>query len=746
MTTETTIEATTEAPQPKENMGQPEPRLDGREKVTGAARYGSDFSVGNPAYAFLLTSAISRGSIASMELAAANAVPGVLEIMTHENTHDAVAPSKFRLNGGYASTSIRPLESARIWHDGQIIGVVVAETFEAAREAAYRIHVRYDTKAPSSTFGSPGVEVQPGSEASKTHKDPEVGDAEHALESADVTIDAQYSTPTQHHNPIELYSTTCVWSGPELTIHEPSRMVYGLKYGVAEQLDMSPDDIHVVSPFIGGAFGSKGSVTPRTALIAIAAKRLGRPVKLVATRDQCFTIETYRAETRHHLRLGATRDGKLVAVSHEGWEITSRPDNFMLSGTDLTARLYASPNVTTNVSIVHADRNTPGFMRSPPELPYMFALESGMDELAVELGMDPVELRRVNDTMHEPIKGLPYTSRSLMQCYDEAASAFGWSRRNAQPGSMRDGDWLIGWGCATAAYPTQLAPAAARVLFRANGDVRVETAAHEIGNGAYTVIGQTAAEKLGVDMSKVEVALGDSLLPPSPIAGGSVTTGSSCSAVAKACDQIIARLANPNGQPEKIDDAFKRIGAAAVEEYAEWIPHGSSPDALESLYKGKSKIIGGSKLDDRIQYAFGAEFVEVRIHARTREIRAPRLVGAFAAGRIMNTRTARSQLMGGLIWGLSSALYEATEIDTRTARYVNDNLADYLVPVNADVLDVEVILVPEVDNQVDGVGAKGLGELGNVGTNAAVANAVYHATGKRIRNLPIRIEQLLDKA
>jgi xanthine dehydrogenase YagR molybdenum-binding subunit len=429
--------------------------------------------------------------------------------------------------------------------------------------------------------------------------------------------------------------------------------------------------------------------------------------------------------------------------------------------------MYAYGAVATKVSLVKADRNTPGFMRAPPEAPYMFALESAMDELATALNMDPVELRRVNDTMKDPIDGRPYSSRSLIRCFDAAAEAFGWRNRTPGPGSMRDGDWLVGYGCATACYPTQIGPACTRVRLTSDGAVRVSIAAHEIGNGAYTVIGQAAAERLGLSPDRVTVLLGDSLLPPGPVAGGSNTTASSTSVVVKACDAIRARLfdaAAADGAPlagrsasdftlsdgrivagsasAPIGDVFQHAGVGAIEEYAESIPRSLPPDAIDRLYNGHVTMTGGPK-GEKVAFAFGAQFVEARVHALTREIRIPRATAAFAAGRIMNPRTARSQLMGGMIWGISSALHEATEIDGRAARYVNTNLADYLIPVNADIGRIDVILVPETDDWINPLGVKGIGELGIVGLNAAVANAVWHATGVRIRELPIRLEKLL---
>jgi xanthine dehydrogenase YagR molybdenum-binding subunit len=715
-------------------IGTPIKRLDGPAKVTGAAHYGgSDVLIAKPAYGVLVTSAVARGRITAIDEAPARAVKGVIGVFTHKNI-GAIEGGKTFDGGGYMGTSIAPMASDEIQHDGQIVALVVGETFEAAREGAHRLVVRYEARPPSAGFDSPGAQTVAGAEASNKHEDPKIGDAAAAFATAPVKIDAHYETATEHHNPMELFTTTCAWQDGKLTVWESSQNMWGVKNGLAKQLGIKPEDVHAVSPFVGGAFGSRGSLTQRTAIVARAAQKLDRPIKLMTTRDQGFTIATYRAETRHHIRLGARPDGKLVSVSLEGEEVTSRPDPYMVAGTASTTKLYASPNVYSKVSIVHADRNTPGFMRSPPETPYVYALECAMDELAYALNMDPVKLRRINDTLTEPVKGLPFTSRSLMACFDQAGAAFGWDKRGPAPRSMRDGDWLVGWGTAATMYPSNIAACAARVSLYPDGKARVQVATHEIGQGIYTVAALVVADKLGIAPEQVTVEVGDSSLPPAPVSGGSNSTASVSNAIAKACDEILDKRAHGGNKGAN----------GTIEAYAENIPEGAPKNSHEMMSQGKPAFVRGEGNQKNVRFAFGAQFVEVRVHHLTREIRVPRAVGAFAAGRIVNPITAKSQLMGGMIWGISAALHEATEMDRRAARYTNKDLAEYLMPVHADVGQIDVILVPEEDRLVNPLGIKGIGELGNVGMNAAVANAVFHATGVRVRHIPIRLEDLIS--
>jgi xanthine dehydrogenase YagR molybdenum-binding subunit len=757
-------------------IGSDRVRVDGAAKVTGTARYGADHRLPNLAHAFLATSPIARGRILRVDDAAARALPGVLEVLTHENVGKAVKPGKTMVDGGYMSGNAAPFFSDRIFFSGQITAVVVAETLELAQAAADVLHFEFAPEDPAASLDSPGSKVVKPKALGETEL--KAGDFDSAWKHAPVCVDAWYETPAQHHNPMELFQATCFWDrdrhGNHLTVWESTQNTRGFQHGLARQLGLKPRNVRILSPLIGGAFGSRGELGHATALIALASRRVGRPVKWVASRRQGFTQRTFRAETRHHVQLAADHNGTLQALAHESWELTSRSDRFATAGSDSTARLYACANVRTQVHNVEADRQPPGFMRAPPEVPYLFAMESAMDELACALRLDPVELRRRNDTVVETVSQKPYTSRSLLRCIDAAAEAFGWSARTPEPRSMATPDELIGFGYATAFYPTQLGPADCRLQLTPGLRAIVEIGTHEIGTGIHTVVTQVAADLLGLDMSAVEVRLGDSSLPAAPLSAGSNSTATVCSVVALACDMLRERLAKAaiadkrspfhNSEPhllklragylvscetsEALHTAVRRAGRGKpLSVRATNTPHGAPPVIGAALVRrGKPIIVGGSNLKDRMQFAFGAQFVEVRIDRATGALRVPRAVGAFAAGRIMNPRTARSQLTGGQVWGISSALLEATEIDPLLARYVNHDLADYHVPVCADIGHIETLMLDEEDNLVNSLGIKGVGELGTTGMNAAIANAVFHATGVRVRSLPIRIGSIPAEA
>ena len=704
-------------------LGQPRARIDGPLKVCGLAEYPGDVSLPGMAHASLAVSAIARGRVTSISRKAATTMPGVLMILTHEDVGGAIGAVGHLMEGGYANSSWRPLASPEIRYAGQIVAIVVAKTSEIAAAAAAALRIGYAGQSPVAALADPRCATEPLSAVSAEHHDRRKGDLDSALARAAVRIDCRYSTPIQHHNPIELPSTTCRWDGDQLTVYEPTRYLGAAQHGLAAQFGINPDQVQIISRFIGGHFGSKLALSQHTAICALASRRLGRPVRLEVSRRDQFTVANHRTETRHRIRLGATPDGRLLGVGHEAATVSSRFDNFAMEGTDVSTALYAAEAVAAEERLGRVDRNTPGPMRAPPEVPFLFALESAMDELAYALDLDPIALRRSNDTASDPVTGKMFTTRPLMRCFDAAAAAFGWSDRSSRPrATLRDG-WWVGHGCAAAARPVKIGPAVIRIAQDATGAVRVETAHHEIGNGLYTLLAMIASERLGVPLDRVTIALGDTALPPAGISGGSSTTTSLVNALANAC---AALLRKPEG---------------AREIQLDYLPTGAKPDALDELRAGHIKLL--TLPENELAWAFGAHMVEVRVHAATGEVRVPRHVGAFAAGRVINPMAARSQYLGGMAWGLSSALLEKTEVDLRTGVYMNRDLAEYLVPTFADIDKQTVIIVPDDDAAVNPEGVKGLGEIGIIGAAAAVANAVFNATGARIRELPIRAEMTL---
>ena len=731
--------------------GRPEPRQEARSKVTGQPLYAADLPVKNLTYGYLVMSSIARGRMRAIRLEVARKVPGVLDILTHETVEPIPGLDAF-MSGGQGVTALRPLEDDKIYHSGQIVALVVAETYEAAREAGYLVDIDYDEETPTAGFDGPGAEYLRQEAVRPDHEDANAGDVEGGLAAAAAVIDRNYSTAVQHHNPIELHSTTAIWNGDKLTIHEPSQYYYAVREAASIQMKVPRENVRVRAPFVGGAFGCKGMVTHRTSLAALAARRIGRPVRVVATRPQGFTMATHRSETRHRIRLGAASSGKLTAYYHDMWEVTSRTDVYANGGVEGAACLYGPNNIGGTSWVVRADRATPGFMRNPHGVPVVFALESAMDELAHELHIDPVEIRKINNIFANPISGVPFTSRSLNECLDAGAERFGWSKRTPEPGSMRDGDWLVGWGCASCFYPLHMFSNAGDLTIFADGQIVYESAVSDVGQGSATIIAQVVAERLGVTASEVEMRAGDTAYPPGVHAGASMTTASATNTAIKAAEQMLARLGLPKphgGNREgvqRLRDAIARLGVNTVKEHAEWSPPGAKEDSLKSMYQAKGVLdMSEVKTGSHRSFSWGANFVEVWVHSRTREVRVPRMVGAFTGGYIINPRTTRSQLMGTMIWGLGGALLEATELDEKRARYVNSDLAEYEIAANADVQDIDVIILPETNDDINAMNVKGLGELANAGTAAAVATAVWHATGKRIRDLPIKLDKLFSR-
>jgi xanthine dehydrogenase YagR molybdenum-binding subunit len=734
-------------------IGQPRDRVDGPLKVTGGARYAAEFTIPDLAYAALVMSTIAKGRIREIDTRAAESAPGVLAVLTHRNAPrlHAVVP----VPAGYAGQSLLPLQDDRVYYQGQQIAVVVADTLERAQHAASLVRVEYDEEPPiprledaldapfppSSIFGMP-----PSSRR---------GDPGQGLAAADVRLDQTYTTPTEHHNPMEPSATIAAWDGDHLTIHDATQSISFTQQIIATMLEMPAENLRVVAPYVGGGFGCKGTVWPHPALAALAARQVGRPVKLVLTRAQMYTSVGYRSPTRQQYSVGATREGKLTALVHHGISQTPAFDEYAEFTGSPSRMLYACPNVETRNDMVRVNAGTPTIMRAPGEAPGSFGLESAMDELAYALGLDPLELRLRNYAERDPETGHPWSSKALRECYRRAAERFGWDRRTAAPRSMRAGDRLVGWGMATASYPLFLFPASALVRLLPDGRALVQTGSQDLGTGTYTVMTQVAADTLGLPFERVRVDLGDSSLPPAPTSGGSDTAASVGSAVylaARAVRDEVARraIADPDSPlhgsaPEQVvvEDGrlFVAGNPARAETYVALLERqGGAP--VEARHDCTDIVIGGH--GPRFgMHAYGAHFAEVHVDPLSGEVRVARWVGAFDIGRVLNAKTARSQLMGGIIFGVGMALMEHTVVDPRLGRILTPNLSGYLVPVHADVPDLDVQFVDQPDEHANPLGVKGAGELGVVGAAAAVANAVYHATGVRVRDLPITPDKLL---
>jgi xanthine dehydrogenase YagR molybdenum-binding subunit len=676
-------------------IGVPTTRLEAREKVTGAARYAYEHPQEQIAYAVPVCATVARGTVRTINADRALARSGVLAVLSHEN-----APPLHEVD----DRGLLLFQSDRVHFRGQIVAAVVADRLEVALEAASVVEVEYAAEAHDVVLrlDHPAIytpeRVNGGMAATSL-----LGGAEAALAGAEVTIDETYVTAPTHNNPMEPHASLVRWDGDSVTVHDSVQGSSPARETLAALLALDLDRVHVIARHVGGGFGSKGTIRPQVVLAVLAARATGRPVKVALTRAQMFPLTGYRTPTIQRVAVGASRDGTLTAVVHQALSQTSTVHEFVEQSASVSRVMYSAPNRQTTHHVVALDVPTPSWMRAPGEAPGLFALECAIDELAVALGIDPIELRIRNEPVVHPENGRAWSSRNLVACLRTGAERFGWAARRSA-GTRQEGNWRLGVGVAASMYPTYRSPARADVRALDDGTYEVRIAATDIGTGARTALAQVAAEALGVGLEQIRIEIGDSDLPRAGVAGGSMGTGSWGSAVWKACKTLRA-----NGSDQASAD---------------------TTDDVESL-------------EPYARHAFGAQFADVRVDTVTGEVRVNRLLGVFAAGRIINPTTARSQFLGGMTMGLGMALLEESVMDPTFGDYLNHDLAGYHVAVNADVEELDAIWVDEHDPHLNPMGSKGIGELGITGTAAAIANAVYDATGVRIRRVPITLEQLL---
>jgi xanthine dehydrogenase YagR molybdenum-binding subunit len=729
------------------HIGTPTSRVDGRAKVTGAAKYAGEFTADRLAYGAVVTSTIAKGRIKRIDLREALRVEGVLDVLTHENRphmaakaaayKDDVAPEK--------GTPFRPLYDDKIMFNEQPIALVLAEEWEIARFAASLIRVEYQEEAFV-------TDLNAQREAAFVVKQPEKsrGKADQAYAAAAVRHEAEYFIPTEHHNPMELFASTVIPDGDgKLTVYDKTQGVQNVQRYLCSVFKLKPDRVRVMSAFMGGGFGSGLRPQYQVVLATLAALALKRPVRLVLTRQQMYALG-HRPATIERLALGATASGTLESVSHEAIAITSQYEDFSRNDTGWSGQLYKSPNAKYLHRLARLDLPTAADMRAPGATTGVFALECAMDELAIALKLDPLELRMRCYSDRDQHNDLPYTSKKLRECYRQGAEAFGWHKRNPVPRSMRDGSDLIGWGMATGIWEALQMETAVRIVLTANGHAEVMCAASDIGTGTYTIMAQVAADLLGLPLDNITVRLGDSTLPHAPVEGGSWIAASVAHAVAKtaaAVRQELLRLAKTMPKSPlaaaTADDVVLADGRIVLKDgdadgvsIADTLRHGQ----LDRIERESTNTFKESKSYARNTHS--AIFAEVKVDEELGVIRVTRVVNAVAAGRILNPKTAHSQVMGSVVWGIGMALHEETLVDHAFGRVMNANIAEYHVPVNADVHDIKVIFVDEPDDIINPLGMKGLGEIGIVGVAAAIANAIYHATGQRVRDLPITLDKL----
>jgi xanthine dehydrogenase YagR molybdenum-binding subunit len=739
-------------------------RADGALKVSGKARYAIERKLGNLVYGVIVQSTQPAGRVTSIDVTAAKAAPGVLEVYTPQNPlklGQATAYAK----GGAATEDFTPLRDDIVRFNGQHIAIVIAETFEQATEAAHLVKAEYEAGDAILDLDDPKAKPQPIDDIKA-----EWGDAAAAMASADVKVETTYTTPREYNTPMEPHACIAAWGGDKLTVWEPSQWVGGARNVISEWMGMNIENVRVISPYVGGGFGSKIAPHPHVALACAAARELGRPVKVSLTRPQTFTGYGGRPATKQNLTLGATKDGRLVSIVHEGWNETAIDDIYVEPCNSVTTLMYATPNLSSKHSIVPVHTVQPSWKRAPGENPSTYALESAMDELAYALNMDPVELRLVNWADQDPRNNIPWSTRRLREAYAAGAEAFGWSKRNPVPRSMREGRELIGWGMAAGTYPIWRTSSEAKVIIHATGKVEVHSGGTDLGTGTYTILAQTASDVLGVPVEDVTVSLGDTNLPRASVAGGSQLANNLTGAVDKtakaARDALLALAANdpksplqrdrvndltfengmirPSRRPSggiSIAELLKALGRDKIEVNSDTFKADATEDdknaAARSFTQMRSATEGGVS-----SHSWSAQFVEVRVDEDFGTIRVKRMVAALDSGLVYNPKLARSQWIGGMVMGIGQALLEEGHVDPRDGRIANANFADYVVPVNADVPDITTLSVGIPDFQASALGGKAVGELGIVGVAAAIGNAVFHATGKRVRDLPITLEKL----
>lgn len=715
-------------------IGKETTRVDGVAKVTGKAKYAAEFQLKNIAYGYIVQSTCTKGSILKIDTSKAEKLPGVLKIYTHLNT------PKSKSQSGFVA-----LQSEKILFNGQPVALVVAETFEQARYATQLIEVEYKTETFNTELEK--AEAKPARSA-KTR-----GNPQKAFEEAPVKIVAEYTIPIEHHNPLEPHAAIASWEDDSLTIFVKTQGVKDMQNHLAQSFGIPKEKVQVISPFVGGAFGSALNPHYYPFLAAMAARDLKRPVKLVYTRRQMFTGHGYRPYTWQKVSIGATEDGKLQSIIHEAVTNSSSFEDFIEASNNYGRSLYKCPNYDTPYRIAKLDLPTPTWMRAPGMVSGAFALECALDELAYKLKIDPLELRLINYAEIDPDTGRPFSSKALKECYLKGAEIFGWKDRKFEPRSMRDGRWLVGWGMATGIWGAFMLPASVRITYKADNTAEVESATADIGPGTYTVITMIAAEFLGIPIEKVKFSLGDSRLPDAPLQGGSFTTASVGTAAQGAALQIKQKLLELAQKDS--NSPLSNLTPDEVELSNGYIRSKSEPSKTisisEVMYKNGLNAISETYTSrpsaERQKYttmAHGAQFVEVKVDEKLGIIKVTRVVETTATGRIINPKTSHSQEIGGIVWGIGMALQEATEIDHHYGRMITTDLATYHFPVNADIHEVITEFIEEEDKIVNPLGIKGMGELCMVGIPAAIANAIFHATGKRIRDLPITPDKLFE--